>query len=83
VLTRWTSHYIAFDCLLDLCPTLVFIVSRDKITAPSQLVTGDAASKQKARGMLSLIEETNFWLAIARCVISVFSNKYCVRNFLE
>ncbi|KAJ3713958.1 ribonuclease H-like domain-containing protein [Lentinula raphanica] len=55
VLTQWTSHYIAFDCLLDLRPTLVFI-----------LVTGDAASKQKARGMLSLIEDTNFWLAIAR-----------------
>ncbi|KAJ3777435.1 hypothetical protein FB446DRAFT_615658, partial [Lentinula raphanica] len=61
VLTRWTSHYLAFRRLLDLRKTLDYIVAKDQILPESQLVTGDAKGKEKARKMIKLIKNLDFW----------------------
>ncbi|KAJ3771237.1 hypothetical protein FB446DRAFT_645581, partial [Lentinula raphanica] len=68
VLTRWTSHYLAFKCLLELWNALEFLISRDSMRPPSdsQLITGNAKSKAKAKSMVGLVKNQDFWIALVR-----------------
>ncbi|KAE9385656.1 hypothetical protein BT96DRAFT_820684, partial [Gymnopus androsaceus JB14] len=68
VLTRWTSHYLAFRRLLEMRAILEFIVTKDRMQPESQLVTGDKKSKEKAQAMIKVIENHDFWLALVRYV---------------
>ncbi|KAG1842536.1 hypothetical protein DFJ58DRAFT_665875, partial [Suillus subalutaceus] len=78
VLTRWTAHYLAFRRLLDLRTTLEILVKqeRDRDTGDAKIVTGDAASRRKAKQMLELIEEPLMWHILAKylshsiCIVS-------------
>jgi hypothetical protein len=67
VLTRWTAHYLAFRRLLDLRATLDILVRQERERGnDARIVTGDAASRQKARRMLELIEDPFMWHVLAR-----------------
>jgi hypothetical protein len=68
VLTRWTAHYLAYCRLLDLRLSLQTLVLKDSIRPANdrQLVTGDKKAKAKAKTMLKIINDTNFWSAIQR-----------------
>ncbi|KAF8996868.1 hypothetical protein BDQ17DRAFT_1249269, partial [Cyathus striatus] len=62
VLTRWTSHYLAFSCLLDLEITLQQMLL-DHTIHTDLLSCAEACSdaKQKAIVILSIIESPDFW----------------------
>lgn len=68
VLTRWTAHYLAYCRLLDLRLSLQTLVLKDSMRPSNdrQLVTGDRKAKAKAKAMLKIINDTNFWSAIQR-----------------
>lgn len=76
VLTRWTAHYLAYCRLLELEPSLRLLAQKDamKDEHDSQLITGDARAKAKAREMVGLIldRDNTFWSAIRRCVYAIF-----------
>ena len=67
VLTRWTAHYVAYRRLLQLYPSLRGLVLSNltKSDAEKVLVSGDSASKRKAREMVAVIENPLFWHSIA------------------
>jgi hypothetical protein len=67
VLSRWTAHYVAYRRLLQLYPSLKGLVLSDltKHDAEKVLVSGDSASKRKAREMVAVIETPLFWYSIA------------------
>ncbi|KAF9232801.1 ribonuclease H-like domain-containing protein [Melanogaster broomeanus] len=70
VLTRWTAHYLAFRCLLDLKLVLEMLVTREK-EAPREskiMVTGDIAARKKGADMLATIEDPLFWHTVLRIV---------------
>lgn len=68
VLTRWTSHFLAYRRLLELQPSLVAIVYADEAREPSQrkIIIGDAKAKAKSRSMIAIIKNPLFWHAITR-----------------
>ena len=70
VLTRWTSHYMAYRRLLQLYPTLKSILFADasRPAALKVLVSGDAKARQKAEQMVEIIENPAFWHGIASYV---------------
>lgn len=68
VLTRWTSHYLAFYRLLQLHKTLLSIIYADE-AAPvekKKIVIGDAKAKAKSRRMVQILTNSLFWHALAR-----------------
>ncbi|KAI0049656.1 hypothetical protein FA95DRAFT_1488644, partial [Auriscalpium vulgare] len=67
VLTRWTSHYLAYDRLLELQPALRALVSTDELrgSSNSQVITGDASAKRRATRMVGIIKDSAFWDALA------------------
>ena len=70
VITRWTAHYLAFRCLLDLKQTLEILVSHKK-EAPNGLkiiVAGNATSRKKGSEIIKIIEDSLFWHTILRFV---------------
>ncbi|KAJ3899457.1 hypothetical protein F5879DRAFT_810857, partial [Lentinula edodes] len=71
VLTRWTSHYLAFRCLLDIHSTLNYLVTKDQMLPESQLITGDTKAKAKAQTMVRLIQNSDCWKALARYVLEI------------
>ncbi|KAG1726294.1 ribonuclease H-like domain-containing protein [Suillus lakei] len=72
VLTRWTAHYLAFRRLLDLRATLDILVRQERERGnDARIVTGDAASRQKARRMLELIEDPFMWHVLARMLTHI------------
>lgn len=68
VLTRWTSHYLAYCRLADLHLALQTVVTNDeRLPAPQQcVIIGDARAKEKARRMVKTILDGRFWTAISR-----------------
>ena len=80
VITRWTAHYVAYRRLLQLYPSIKGLVFSD-LTRPDAekvLISGDSASKRKAREMLTIIENPLFWHSIALYVEYLFYNIYSV-----
>ncbi|EKM49946.1 uncharacterized protein PHACADRAFT_51974, partial [Phanerochaete carnosa HHB-10118-sp] len=70
VLTRWTSHYLAYRRLLDLKNWITQVISQDRgrveARQESQLVTGDREAKEKANETLAIIDKAVFWHRLAR-----------------
>ncbi|THU78266.1 hypothetical protein K435DRAFT_824147 [Dendrothele bispora CBS 962.96] len=67
VLTRWTAHYLAYRRLLDVWLALKYVVAEDQLLeGNSQIITRDAAAKEKAREMIKVIGDEQFWKAVAR-----------------
>jgi hypothetical protein len=68
VLTRWTAHFLAYSRLLDLRASLTSIVYADEARPNPQklIMTGDAKAKAKAKLMIEVIKDQQFWVALAR-----------------
>ncbi|KAJ6612743.1 hypothetical protein B0H10DRAFT_1807010, partial [Mycena sp. CBHHK59/15] len=66
VLTRWTTHYLAYQRLLELRPALESIVITDSMHPKLDLIKGDTKAKAKAKRMMALIKNVSFWHALAR-----------------
>ncbi|KAG0699264.1 hypothetical protein DFH29DRAFT_1002138 [Suillus ampliporus] len=72
--TQWVlAHYLAFRHLLDLRTMLEILVKqeRDCDTGDAKIVTGDAASRQKAKQMLELIKEPLMWHTLAKMITHI------------
>ncbi|KAI0075642.1 hypothetical protein K474DRAFT_1599424, partial [Panus rudis PR-1116 ss-1] len=61
VLTRWTSHFLAYRRLLELQRFLIILVDKDAALPTSSIITGNAAARNKARSMIALIRNGLFW----------------------
>ncbi|KAF7322734.1 hypothetical protein HMN09_00052300 [Mycena chlorophos] len=67
VLTRWTSHYLAFTRLLEISGPLKLLVSQEDLRGPdNQIITSDSKAKARARAMVRTIKNDTFWAAIQR-----------------
>ncbi|KAF7320798.1 hypothetical protein HMN09_00166200 [Mycena chlorophos] len=67
VLTRWTSHYLAFTRLLEISGPLKLLVSQEDLRGPdNQIITSDSKVKARARAMVRTIKNNTFWAAIQR-----------------
>jgi hypothetical protein len=62
VLTRWTAHYQAYKCLLELKATLQMLVSAEAARPESKkmIITGDKKAKDHATEMLNVIMNSTF-----------------------
>ena len=80
VLTRWTAHYLAYRCLLELRPALESVVANDAMQSRDQdktVITGDAKAKEKSRQMVAIIKDRAFWHSLTRYVPAVHS-AHCI-----
>jgi hypothetical protein len=68
ILTRWTAHYLSFRRLLEIRPSLTSIVYSDESRRESNIITGKGPAKAKAREMVELIKNTEFWKGLIRQV---------------
>ncbi|KAL7281578.1 hypothetical protein ACG7TL_004895 [Trametes sanguinea] len=69
VLTRWTSHYLAFRRLLELQSTLSYIIADDNArggTSTFMAGLNTSAAKSKARQMIALMQNGAFWHSLNR-----------------
>ncbi|KAJ3002962.1 hypothetical protein NUW54_g5562 [Trametes sanguinea] len=69
VLTRWTSHYLAFRRLLELQSTLSYIIADDNArggTSTFMVGLNTSAAKNKARQMIALMQNGAFWHSLNR-----------------
>ena len=68
ILTRWTAHLRAYECLLDVRSNLLSIVHQDDARTPEKklIVTGEAKAKAKSQKMCDLIKDNLFWFSLAR-----------------
>ncbi|KAI0084021.1 ribonuclease H-like domain-containing protein, partial [Irpex rosettiformis] len=66
VLTRWTSHFLAYRRLLQLQTSIMTLLELDEAAAESQLITGSAVAKAKATEIISHLKDDRFWAAIRR-----------------
>ncbi len=64
VLTRWTSHFLAYRRLLQLRYTIMTMVQQDELLSESQIITGNAAAQGKAREVISYLQRDGFWNAL-------------------
>lgn len=64
VLTRWTSHYLAYRCLLELRRSLEVLIEEDEALEENQLITGNTAVQVKATEMIGYLKNDSFWAAI-------------------
>ncbi|KAG1752181.1 hypothetical protein EDB19DRAFT_1627844, partial [Suillus lakei] len=63
VLTRWLSHYLAYQRLLDVRPSLELLIAKHEAEIRS---TGDARSRAKTSAAIATIKNPTFWHAMAR-----------------
>ena len=61
VLTRWTSHYLAYRRLLELHPALVALATDDRL-----FLSGTAETHAKTREMLPVLQNPLLWHGLAR-----------------
>jgi hypothetical protein len=68
VLTRWTSHYLAFQRLIELRDGLMAIVYEDRARSADQkrIVIGDKKTREKSEAMINVIVDSAFWIALVR-----------------
>ena len=66
VLTRWTAHYQSYSRLLDLHLVLVMVIDTDEkqLEKDKCIVTGDSKAKKKAKAMITLVKNDDFWRAL-------------------
>jgi len=81
VLTCWTAHYMTFNHLLELHPTIMAVIYQDEVRAPADklIITGNAKTKEKSRKMIEILKDNLFWFAIARYVVHLYFSSclYC------
>lgn len=67
VITRWTAHFLAFKRLLDLKWVLDHLIRNDELLPPKdrRLTVGDSKARKKAKQMIALIKNSEFWHSIA------------------
>lgn len=71
VLTRWTSHYLAYRRLLQLRTSVETMLEEDASSVnESQIITGTSAAQDKAREMVACLKDDMFWMAVKRYVSS-------------
>jgi len=72
VLTRWTAHYLAYRCLLEIRLSLQFLVENDEKLElrNQQLLIGDTTACERSRKNIAVIKNSAFWHALARYSIS-------------
>ncbi|KAI0755920.1 hypothetical protein BC629DRAFT_1296537, partial [Irpex lacteus] len=68
VITRWTSHFLAYRRLLDLRYPIMAMLNQDSKLPESQIITGNSKAKAKAREMISYLKDDDFWRALSRYV---------------
>ncbi|KAF8883953.1 hypothetical protein BD779DRAFT_1443490, partial [Infundibulicybe gibba] len=61
VLTRWTSHYLAYKRILELRWVLETLPRNQR-----RLTTGNAQAQKKGNTMITIIKNPLFWYALAR-----------------
>ncbi|KAI0082950.1 ribonuclease H-like domain-containing protein [Irpex rosettiformis] len=64
VLTRWTSHFLAYRRLLFLRPYIMTMVQQDSNASESQIITGSSSAKAKAVEIISYLNDDKFWSAV-------------------
>lgn len=68
VLTRWTAHYLAYTRLYNLRLPLEALITSDP-TLPEKercVIFGDEKAQEKARHMVTVVQDPLFWPAIDR-----------------
>ena len=67
VLTRWTMHYQAYRRLGDLQDVVVMVVKDDQNKPSNErfIMTGDARARAKAKTMVELVGNSEFWNALS------------------
>ena len=77
VITRWTAHFLAFKWLLDLKWVLDHLIQNDELLPPKDqcLTASDSKACKKAKKMIALIKNSEFWHSIANMYIFSFNNK--------
>lgn len=63
VLTRWTSHYVSVDRLLELEPSIVRTV-KDFEEELVRSVGSDRKAKAKAKKVMKIVGQTSFWMGL-------------------
>lgn len=81
VLTRWTSHFLAYRRLLELRRSIETIIEEDEDRLDSQLITGTASAKHKAREIMQYLKDDAFWKAVKQYEISQFGH-YLFHNII-
>jgi hypothetical protein len=68
--TRWISHYLSIERLLDLHSTIDLIVAEDMLRPVNQrmIVRGNTKSKERARKVLATIHDPVFWTELVKYV---------------
>ena len=64
VLTRWTSHYLAYRRLIRLRPFIMAMIQQDESATTSQIITGTSSAKAKAVEAISHLKDDKFWSAV-------------------
>ena len=79
VLTQWTMHYQSYRRLRELHSVIVMVVDLEEKWSEQQhlVITGDTNAKIKARRMVQLIKDQNFWHALTMYVIR---KTHCTRT---
>ena len=73
VVTRWTAHFLAYRCLLELHWSLEIIVTQEENRSDNEklIIKGRRDAKEHSREMMKLIQNSVFWHALARFVGSL------------
>ena len=76
VLTRWTSHYMAFHRLLELRTTIQGIMYEELAKRPEKqmILVGDKKARTRSTQMIAIIQDSLFWHSITRYVNRISSN---------
>ena len=64
VITRWTSHFLAYRRLLRLRPYIMTMILQDECQEKSHIITGTSSAKAKATEIISYLKDDQFWNAI-------------------
>lgn len=67
VITRWTAHYLAYRRLLELQPTISWVIQDDEARGQeSRFIAGTKqAARTKGNEMVKLMKNSVFWESIA------------------
>ena len=64
VITRWTSHFLAYRRLLRLRPYIMTMILQDECQEKSHIITGTSLAKAKATEIISYLKDDQFWNAV-------------------
>jgi lipocalin len=78
-------HYQAYRRLRELRKVIITVVEDDekRPMKESQVITGDAKAKEKAKKMVKVIKNLRFWDALSRYVVSGKCEQYLTSYLLH